>query len=212
MSIIVDRFKKIKSNINKDNINIIAVSKTYSLDYIKPLIDHGHLHFGENKVQEADSKWKSIRDTRKDLKIHLIGKLQTNKAKKALEIFDYIHSLDNQKLADTLCKLEKTKSKKINYFIQVNVGMEKQKSGIHPNELDDFYSYCSKELNLNILGLMAIPPDDGNQEKHFKYLYETNLTLGLKHLSMGMSADYNIALKYNSTFLRIGSSIFGERS
>jgi len=212
MSIIVDRFKKIKSNINKDNVNIIAVSKTYSLDYIKPLIDHGHLHFGENKVQEADSKWKSIRDTRKDLKIHLIGKLQTNKAKRALEIFDYIHSLDNQKLADTLCKLEKVKSKKINYFIQVNVGMESQKSGIHPNELDDFYSYCSKELKLNILGLMAIPPDDGNQEKHFKYLYETNLTLGLKHLSMGMSADYNIALKYNSTFLRIGSSIFGQRS
>ena len=211
MSIIVDRFKKIKSNINRDNVNIIAVSKTFPLEHIKPLIDYGHLHFGENKVQEAESKWKSIRAINKDLKIHLIGKLQTNKAKKAIEIFDYIHSLDNQKLADTLCKLENAKSKKINYFIQVNVGMESQKSGIHPNQLDDFYSYCSKELNLNILGLMAIPPDDGNQDKYFKYLYETNLSLGLKQLSLGMSADYNIALKYNSTFLRIGSSIFGKR-
>ncbi|MDC0472742.1 YggS family pyridoxal phosphate-dependent enzyme [Pelagibacteraceae bacterium] len=211
MSIIVDRFKKIKSNINRDNVNIIAVSKTFSFDHIKPLVDYGHLHFGENKVQEAESKWKSIRAINKDLKIHLIGKLQTNKAKKAIEIFDYIHSLDNQKLADTLCKLENAKSKKINYFIQVNVGMESQKSGIHPNQLDDFYSYCSKELNLNILGLMAIPPDDGNQDKYFKYLYETNLSLGLKQLSLGMSADYNIALKYNSTFLRIGSSIFGKR-
>jgi PLP dependent protein len=209
MSIIVDRFNKINSNIKKKNVNIIAVSKTFSYDHIKPLVDYGHSHFGENKVQEAESKWKNYKNDK--IKLHLIGKLQSNKAKKAVELFDYVHSLDNPKLAITLSKFEHKLSKNLQYFIQVNVGSEVQKSGIPPSELDSFYTYCSKELKLNVIGLMAIPPNDGNEEKHFKYMYEANVSLGLQDLSMGMSADYNLALKYNSTFLRIGSSIFGKR-
>ena len=213
MSIIVDRYKKIKSNLSDfGNINIIAVSKTFSFSHIKPLIDHGHLHYGENKVQEAEVKWKEYKASNNKIKLHMIGKLQSNKAKKSLELFDYIHSLDNQKLADTLSNLEKTNSKKINYFIQVNVGSEGQKNGLPPNVGDDFYSYCTKEMNLNILGLMAIPPNDGNEEKHFKFLQEMNSSLGLKELSMGMSSDYLKALKHKTTFLRLGSSIFGDRT
>ena len=175
-----------------------------------PLIKHGVIHFGENKVQEAEVKWKDIKTS--DIKLHMIGKLQSNKAKKALEIFDYIHSLDSQKLADILDVNQKRIKKNLNYFIQVNVGLEKQKNGISPGEIDQFYTYCTKELNLNIVGLMAIPPNDGKEEKHFNFLYESNASLGLKELSMGMSADYLKALKYNSTFLRIGSAIFGTRS
>ena len=215
MSIIIDRFNKIKSNINKLKdikfINIIAVSKTFSIDHIKPLIHIGHIHFGENKVQEADGKWKTVKKSNINIKLHMLGKLQSNKAKKAVELFDYIHSLDNQKLADTLSKAENDFNKKLNYFIQVNLGQETQKSGINVNELDNFYNYCVKEKKLNVIGLMVIPPNDGNQKKYFKYLYEINASLGLKELSMGMSADYLDAVKYNATFLRIGSSIFGER-
>jgi len=215
MSIIIDRFNKIKSNINKLKdikfINIIAVSKTFSIDHIKPLIHIGHIHFGENKVQEADAKWKTVKKSNINIKLHMLGKLQSNKAKKAVELFDYIHSLDNQKLADTLSKAENDFNKKLNYFIQVNLGQETQKSGINVNELDNFYNYCVKEKKLNVIGLMVIPPNDGNQKKYFKYLYEINASLGLKELSMGMSADYLDAVKYNATFLRIGSSIFGER-
>jgi len=215
MSIIIDRFNKIKSNINKLKdikfINIIAVSKTFSIDHIKPLIHIGHIHFGENKVQEADAKWKTVKKSNINIKLHMLGKLQSNKAKKAVELFDYIHSLDNQKLADTLSKAENDFNKKLNYFIQVNLGQETQKSGINVNELDNFYNYCVKEKKLNVIGLMVIPPNDGNQKKYFKYLYEMNASLGLKELSMGMSADYLDAVKYNATFLRIGSSIFGER-
>ena len=142
----------------------------------------------------------------------MIGKLQSNKAKKAVELFDYIHSLDSQKLADTLNKYQILLNKKVLYFIQVNLGSESQKSGVMPNEIDDFYNYCTKETNLNVVGLMAIPPNDGNEKKYFKYLYETNIGLGLKELSMGMSADYLIAIDYKSTFIRIGSAIFGERT
>ena len=142
----------------------------------------------------------------------MIGRLQTNKAKRAVELFDYIHSLDSEKLAKNLSKFENLINKKLKYFIQVNVGSEKQKSGILPNEIDYFYTYCVKNLNLNIIGLMAIPPNDGNEEKHFKYLFESNSSLGLEHLSMGMSSDYEIALKYKATFLRIGSEIFGKRN
>jgi len=215
MSIIIDRFNKIKSNINKLKdikfINIIAVSKTFSIDHVNPLIHIGHIHFGENKVQEADAKWKTVKKSNINIKLHMLGKLQSNKAKKAVELFDYIHSLDNQKLADTLSKAENDFNKKLNYFIQVNLGQETQKSGINVNELDNFYNYCVKEKKLNVIGLMAIPPNDGNQKKYFKYLYEINASLGLKELSMGMSADYLDAVKYNATFLRIGSSIFGER-
>ncbi len=142
MDTIVERYKKIKSNINNENVNIVAVSKMFTLDHIMPLVDHGHLHFGENKVQEAENKWKNIKKTNKNLKLHMVGKLQSNKAKKAVEVFDFIHSLDNQKLADSLKKSEINMNKKLKYFIQVNVGNENQKSGIPASELDSFYTYC----------------------------------------------------------------------
>ena len=215
MSIIVERFNKIKSNIAKVDKNnstkIVAVSKTFSLDHIMPLIDFGHNHYGENKVQEADSKWSQIKKTNKDLKLHMIGKLQSNKAKKAVEIFDYIHSLDSQKLADTLSKCQNAFNKSINYFIQVNIGNESQKSGIPYNEVDGFYNYCVKEKKMNILGLMIIPPNDNKTKEYFKSISELNLSLGLKELSMGMSSDYMLAARFHATFLRIGSSIFGDR-
>ena len=216
MSILIERLDKIKSNISKvkdtGQINIIAVSKTFSLEYIKPVIDSGHLHFGENKVQEAETKWLTVKKNNKNLQLHMIGKLQSNKAKKAVELFEYIHSLDSQKLADILSKSERTIGKSINYFIQVNIGNENQKSGIPYNEVDEFYTYCAKEKKMNILGLMAIPPNDGKTEEYFKSLSELNSSLGLKELSIGMSADYMKAIHHKATFLRIGSSIFGERS
>jgi pyridoxal phosphate enzyme (YggS family) len=210
MDIVIERLNKIKSNINK-NVNIIAVSKTYPLENIQPLIDNGHQHFGENKVQEAISKWGSTKLKNNNLQLHMIGKLQSNKSKSAVKLFDYIHSLDNQKLADKLSLAEKEINKKLKYFIQINLGNEQQKSGINVSELDQFFTYCSKELNMNVIGLMSIPPNDNNTEKYFKYISELNYSLGLKQLSMGMSADYTIALKYKTTFLRIGSSIFGKR-
>ena len=216
MSIIIERFDKIKSNIEKVSIGdpgtIVAVSKTFSLDHIMPLINYGHMHYGENKVQEAESKWLQIKKEKKDLKLHMIGKLQSNKAKKAVEIFDYIHSLDNQKLADILARSQKNINKSIKYFIQVNLGNETQKSGISYNEVDAFYNYCVKEKNLNVLGLMAIPPNDDKTEEYFKNISELNASLGLKNLSIGMSSDYMEAIKYKSTHLRVGSLIFGERS
>jgi len=211
MNIIIERLNKIKSNIQNKKAQVVAVSKTFPIENIKPLIEIGHIHFGENKVQEADSKWSNIKKINPNIQLHMIGRLQSNKAKRAVELFDYIHSLDSKKLAENLSKFENNINKKLKYFIQVNVGSEKQKAGITPNELDEFYTYCKKKLNLNIIGLMVIPPNDGNEEKYFKYLYETNSSLGLEHLSMGMSADYLIADKYNATFLRIGSSIFGKR-
>ena len=215
MNIIVERFTKIKSKIsqsNVKNVKIVAVSKTFSLEHIKPLIDYGHTHYGENKVQEALSKWSDFKKNNATIQLHMIGKLQSNKAKKAVEIFDYIHSVDNQKLADTLSKFQYDLNKSLKYFIQVNIGNEEQKSGIPYNEVDDFYYYCSKEKKMNVVGLMAIPPNDNNTDKYFKSLSELNSSLGLKELSMGMSADYLKALDYKATFLRIGSSIFGERS
>ena len=216
MSIIVERFNKIKSNISKiDNSNalkIIAISKTFSLEHIMPLIELGHNHFGENKVQEADTKWHKVKKEKKNLRLHMVGKLQSNKAKKAVEIFDYIHSLENQKLADILSKCQNEINKSINYFIQVNIGNESQKAGIQYNEVDQFYNYCTREKKMNIIGLMAIPPNDENTEKYFKSLSELNYSLGLKELSMGMSSDYMQAINYKATYLRIGSAIFGERS
>jgi pyridoxal phosphate enzyme (YggS family) len=216
MNIIVERFNKIKLNIAKvtdaNLIKIVAVSKTFPLDHIMPLVESGHTHFGENKVQEAVSKWKNIKDVNKNLKIHMIGKLQSNKAKKAVEIFDYIHSVDSQKLADVLSSSQKKISKKINYFIQVNIGGEIHKSGITYNEVDAFYNYCSKENKMNILGLMAIPPNDDKTENHFRSLSELNASLGFKELSMGMSGDYMKAVSYKASYLRIGSSIFGDRN
>ncbi len=215
MDTIVERFEKIKANISllkpKKPTNIIAVSKTFSLSHIQPLIDHGHNHFGENKVQEAKFKWTEINKEKKKINLHMIGKLQSNKAKEAVKIFDYIHSLDNQKLADILAKAQANENKNIKYFIQVNVGNENQKSGIPVNELDAFYNYCITDLKLNIVGLMVIPPNNDNSQKYFNYLKELNKSLALSDLSMGMSADYLDAIKNEATFVRIGSLIFGSR-
>ena len=199
-------------NSEASNTKIISVSKTFSEEKILPLLNNGNVHFGENKVQEAQIKWSSLKKRFPDVKLHMVGKLQSNKAKKALDIFDYIHSLDNEKLADILSKEENLTGKKIKYFIQVNVGMESQKSGIEKKLLHNFYNYCVNEKKLNVIGLMAIPPNDGNEEEYFKYMNDTNGSLGLTELSMGMSADYKMALKHKATFLRIGSLIFGSRS
>ena len=216
MNTIIERFDKIKSNVSSIKplkpVNIIAVSKTFPLSHIKPLIDYGHNHFGENKVQETIAKWSEIKKINQNLNLHMIGKLQTNKAKNAVEIFDYIHSLDNQKLADVLAKNQKNLNKSLKYFIQVNIGNELQKSGMPVSELDSFYNYCTKEINLKILGLMVIPPNDKSTKKYFKSLNELNISLALKELSMGMSSDYLDAVKYGATYVRIGSSIFGSRT
>ena len=216
MSTIIERFEKIKLNIElvkpAQKVNIIAVTKTFSLDHINPLIEHGHLHYGENKVQEAISKWTKIKEKKDNLKLHMIGKLQSNKAKEAVKLFDYIHSLDSQKLADKLSKHQVSLKKNLKYFIQVNVGNEIQKSGIPVGELDLFYNYCKNEINLNIVGLMVIPPNDNNPEKYFKSLNELNKSLALQDLSMGMSADYIKAIEHGATFIRVGSFIFGQRS
>ena len=215
MNTIVDSFEKIKLKISSlkpvKPVNIIAVSKTFTLDHINPLIKHGHLHFGENKVQEAIAKWSDAKKENPTIQLHMIGKLQSNKAKDAVKLFDYIHSVDNQKLADALSKHQLNLNKKLNYFIQVNIGNEIQKSGIPVSELEAFYNYCVNEINLKILGLMIIPPVDENAEKYFKSLAELNKTLALEHTSMGMSSDYMEAVKCGSTFVRIGSSIFGSR-
>ncbi len=216
MNTIIDRINKINSNINdlnsKNKVNIIAVSKTFPLEHIMPLVEYGHIHFGENKVQEAIAKWKDIKQKRKNLQLHMIGKLQSNKAKIAAELFDYIHSLDSPKLADIFSNFEKNNEKKLKYFIQVNVGNETQKSGIPENELEAFFNYCTKEKKLSVIGLMIIPPNDQNHNKYFKHLNYLNKSLGLKEISMGMSSDYEDAIKSNATFVRIGSSIFGKRS
>ena len=213
---IVERFNKIKSNISKLNppkpVNIIAISKTFPMEHIRPLIEYGHNHFGENKVQEAIAKWTDLKSDNKNLNLHMVGKLQSNKAKDAVKLFDYIHSLDNQKLADTLAKHQMTLKRNLNYFIQVNIANETQKSGIPISQLDPFYNYCKNEINLNIVGLMVIPPNDNNAAKYFKSLNELSKSLALQDLSMGMSADYLEAIKYGATFVRIGSSIFGQRS
>ncbi len=212
MTTVVERFIKIKSKIYSIRmVNIIAVSKTFSIDHIQPLIDFGHIHYGENKVQEAVSKWTNLKNIKNNLKLHMIGKLQRNKARDAVKIFDYIHSLDNQRLADELAKNQIKLNKKLRYFIQVNIANEIQKSGIPVNELDSFYNYCVKEINLDVIGLMLIPPNDEKSEKYFKSLNQLNKSLALKELSMGMSADYMKAIEHGATFVRIGSSIFGQR-
>ena len=216
MTTIVERYKKINSNISLikpvQNVNIIAVSKTFDFDYIKPLLDHGHIHFGENKVQEALAKWSTYKKENNSLKLHMIGKLQSNKAKDAVKLFDFIHSVDNQKLADTLAKHEANLNRNLKYFIQVNIGNEVQKSGIPVNELDPFYNYCVKKNKLKIVGLMVIPPNDQDSNKYFKSMNLLNKSLALNDLSMGMSADYIEAIKQGSNYIRVGSSIFGSRS
>jgi len=208
--------KEIQSNIiNLDTATkspkIIAVSKTHPMASILPLINHGHLDFGENKVQEAIDKWSDIKNKKNNIKLHLIGRLQTNKVKFALKIFDYIHSLDSEKLANKISDEQIKQGKKPKIFIQVNIGNEDQKSGIKKERLDDFYKFC-KNLNLDIIGTMCIPPNNGNAEKFFFEMNKINQKLNFKELSMGMSGDYLEAIKNRATYVRVGSKIFGSRA
>ena len=214
---IVNNLEEIKAKINQlkpdlhDKIKIIAVSKTFLIKDIEPLIEYGHQDFGENKVQEAIDKWTDIKNINHKIKLHLIGRLQTNKVKFALKIFDYIHSLDSEKLASKIAKEQKKQKKKPKIFIQVNIGNEEQKSGIKKEKLDDFYKFC-KNLSLDIIGTMCIPPNDNNTEKYFSEMSNINQELNFKELSMGMSGDYLSAIKYNATYVRVGSKIFGSRT
>jgi len=202
----------IKFKANQEKLpTIIAVSKTFPIENILPLIEHGHLHYGENKVQEALDKWSDIKLKTNTIKLHLIGKLQTNKVKFALRIFDYIHSLDNEKLATKISVEQLKQEKKPKIFIQVNIGNEKQKSGIIKDNLVNFYNYC-KKLDLDIVGTMCIPPNEGNTKKYFFEMNVINQELNFKDLSMGMSEDYLEAIKNNATYVRVGSKIFGSRS
>ena len=208
--------KEIQSNIiNLNTITklpkIIAVSKTHPIASILPLINHGHLDFGENKVQEAIDKWSDIKNKKNSIKLHLIGRLQTNKVKFALKIFDYIHSLDSEKLANKISDEQIKQGKKPKIFIQVNIGNEDQKSGINKERLDDFYKFC-KNLNLDIIGTMCIPPNNGNTEKFFFEMSKVNQKLNFTELSMGMSGDYLEAIKNSATYVRVGSKIFGSRA
>ena len=214
MNNIVQNFLNIRDELTNTNLNptVIAVSKTFPLGHIKPLIDHGHRVFGENKVQEAKQKWSELKDSLKDLELHLIGGLQSNKSKEAVQLFDYIHSVDSIKLASELSKAEARLGVKRKYFIQVNVGMEEQKSGVSKKEVENLLKCCVNEKNLNVIGLMCIPPFDQDPTPHFNHLKELNDDLGLKFISMGMSEDYMNAAKYGSTHVRIGSKIFGSRS
>jgi PLP dependent protein len=193
------------------NPNIIAVSKTFPMSEILPLINVGHIHFGENKVQEAIDKWTDVKQSFDHIQLHMIGKLQTNKVKSVVQLFDYIHSLDNLKLAEKISVEEKKRGKKIKIFIQINIGNEIQKSGIAPDKLENFYKICTQDLKLNIIGLMCLPPKNLNENKYFLEMLNLSKNIKLNDLSMGMSGDYITAVKYKSTFLRIGSKIFGKR-
>ena len=205
---IKNKIKEISQSYNA--IKIIAVSKTFPLAKIVPLIDYGHLDYGENKVQEALEKWSKIKAKKQDIRLHLIGRLQTNKVKIAVKIFDYIHSLDSKKLAKKIADEESKQSKKIKIFIQVNLGNEEQKSGIQLEKLNELYQYAVS-LNLDILGLMCIPPESDDPNIYFNKLKFQNEKLGLKDLSMGMSSDFIKAIKNQATYIRIGSNIFGSR-
>ena len=201
----------IKSKANHDEFTkIIAVSKTFPIESILPLLEHGHLHYGENKVQEALDKWTEIKNQNSSIKLHLIGRLQTNKVKFALKIFDYIHSLDSEKLAKKIADEQIKHDKKPKIFIQVNIGNEDQKSGIKKEELFNFYKFC-KDLNLDIIGTMCIPPNNDKTENYFSEMNAINRKLNFEDLSMGMSGDYLYAVKNNATYVRIGSKIFGNR-
>ena len=204
-----NNFSEINKNIKP---KIIAVSKTFTEDKIIPLIDYGHIDFGENKVQEAITKWTELKIKHKNLKLHMIGKLQTNKVKHAIRIFDYIHSVDNLKLAQKISQEQIKLQKNIKLLIQINLGDEIQKSGVKIDNFEMFYKNCVQDLKLNVVGIMCIPPNDNNSDKHFSKMNELKKRFNLDELSMGMSNDYLIAFKYGSTFLRIGSKIFGARS
>jgi len=212
---LLDIENKIKIHLNELKINnfpkIIAVSKTFKIDKISPLIDHGHIDFGENKVQEAIEKWTEIKKTNSKIKLHMIGKLQTNKVKFAIKLFDYIHSVDSEKLAKKIADEQTKINKKIKIFLQVNIGDESQKSGINKKEVKQLVSYCN-EIGLDLVGLMCIPPANINPETYFDEMNKLNKDLGFTELSMGMSSDFLLATKYLSTYLRVGSSIFGQRT
>ena len=211
---LLDIENKIKLNLNNLNIKqlpkIIAVSKTFSIDKIQPLISYGHLHFGENKVQEAVEKWSDIKKNSPEIQLHMIGKLQSNKVKFAIKLFDFIHSVDNKKLMKKISDEQKKLNKKIQIFLQVNIGNESQKSGVESDNIQEFIDY-SEELNLNVLGLMCIPPIDKDPIIFFEKMNSLNKKFGFKELSMGMSSDYLKAAENFSSYLRIGSGIFGQR-
>ena len=220
MHVALEQLNLIKNKVNdiinkkqlKTDPKIIVVTKTFPLSKIVPLLKNGHVHYGENKIQEAEDKWSEAKNHYKNLKLHMIGKLQTNKAKKAVKLFDYIHSLDSNKLALKLFQYQKELSKKIKLFIQVNLAEEKHKSGVMLNELNHFYNYCTKELSLNIIGLMCLPPIESNSYKYFELLKKSADKLNLKELSMGMSSDFEHAILNGSTYLRLGTVIMGERT
>jgi hypothetical protein len=207
---------KIEEIINRKQLKtdpqIIAVTKTFPLEKIIPLLDEGHIHFGENKIQEAESKWTDVKKKYTKVQLHMLGKLQTNKAKKAVKLFDYIHSLDNEGLASKISQYQKELKKKVKLFIQINLADEEHKSGLLLNNLNNFYNYCVNELSLNIVGLMCLPPIDTNSDKYFKLLKKSADNLNLKELSMGMSSDFENAVLNGATFLRLGTLILGKRN
>jgi pyridoxal phosphate enzyme (YggS family) len=204
------QLKVIELNYSDYNPKIIAVSKTFKIDHIMPIIDHGHIHFGENKIQEAVEKWSDIKHNNNQIKLHMIGKLQTNKVKLAVKLFDFIHSVDNIKLATKISDEQKKLNKNIKIFIQINIGNEAQKSGINNNDVVEFYKSCNK-LELDVVGTMCLPPDDDQSDNYFSKMQSINESLNLKDISMGMSNDYLKAIKFKSTFVRIGTKIFGQR-
>ena len=216
----MEKLNRVKNKVNeiinkkqlKTDPKIIVVTKTFPLNKIIPLLQNGHIHYAENKIQEAENKWIDTKNRYKDLQLHMIGKLQTNKAKKAIKLFDYIHSLDNDKLALKLSHHEKELNKKVKLFIQVKLSEEDQKSGVKLNELNNFYNYCTSELSLNVIGLMCLPPIDSNAHEYFKILKKNAEKLNLKDLSMGMSSDYEQAISNGSTYLRLGTIILGKRN
>ena len=220
MHVNVNRLKLVQDQVKeivykkqlKTNATIIAVTKTFNLENIMPLIDFGHTHFGENKIQEADLKWHNLKNKNLNLQLHMLGPIQSNKAKKVVQLFDYIHSLDSEKLAKKISDYENELKKKTKIFIQVNIGNEPQKSGIDLKNINDFYNYCTQNLSLNIIGLMCLPPVNLNPDLFFKKLKDESVKLNLKELSMGMSNDYENALLHGATFLRLGSVIMGERN
>ena len=215
MKNLIEIENSIKIHLNKlnfiNNPKIVAVSKTFKIDKILPLIEYGHNDYGENKVQEALEKWTEIKKINPKIKLHMVGKLQTNKVKFAVQIFDYIHSVDSEKLARKIAEEQNKIARKIKIFLQVNIGDEDQKSGINKNELDKLFSFC-KKIGLNVIGLMCIPPVKIDPENYFEKMKKLNKDLDLAQLSMGMSSDYLKAVKHSATYIRIGSSIFGERS
>ena len=219
MHVALEQLNLIKNKVNdivskkqlKTDPKIVVVTKAFPLNKIIPLLENGHMHYGENKIQEAENKWIDIKNRYKDLQLHMVGKLQSNKAKKAIKLFDYIHSLDNDKLALKLSQHEKELNKKVKLFIQVNLAEETQKSGIMFNDLNNFYNYCTKDLSLNVIGLMCMPPINDDPTKHFTMLRNLAEKKNLRFLSMGRSADYKKALMLGATHIRIGTLLFGIR-